>query len=94
VLAVWCLVMIGGCGSSAGEGRMWGTAAVSGSAQGGRCWGAPVERVRLVRSALPQLVKLPGQLASFEEVSIFPKVNGYVKDVWVDVGSHVKKGQC
>ncbi len=53
----------------------------------------PGGMIRLERSPLPQQVKLPGQLASFEEVSIFPKVNGYVKDVWVDVGSHVKKGQ-
>ena len=25
------------------------------------------------------MVKLPGQLAAYQEVSIFPKVNGYVK---------------
>jgi membrane fusion protein (multidrug efflux system) len=54
---------------------------------------APGGMIRLQHSPLPQQVKLPGQLASFEEVSIFPKVNGYVKDVWVDVGSHVRKGQ-
>jgi membrane fusion protein (multidrug efflux system) len=47
----------------------------------------------LRKGALPQLVKLPAQLVSFEEVSIFPKVNGYVKDVFVDVGSVVHKGQ-
>ena len=102
-LAVCCLVVIGGCsngrtepaGAQAMAGTAAGTAAVSGAAQAGNGSGmtAPVERVRLKRSALAQLVKLPGQLASFEEVSIFPKVNGYVKDVWVDVGSHVKKGQ-
>ena len=51
------------------------------------------ELIRLERSALPLMVKLPAQLASFEAVNIFPKVNGYVKDVFVDVGSHVKKGQ-
>ena len=39
------------------------------------------------------MIKLPGQLAAYQEVSIFPKVNGYVKDVKVDIGSHVKKGQ-
>jgi membrane fusion protein (multidrug efflux system) len=38
-------------------------------------------------------VKLPGQLAAYQEVSIFPKVNGYVKNVNVDIGSKVKKGQ-
>jgi RND family efflux transporter MFP subunit len=52
-----------------------------------------VEKVTLQRAALPQQVKLPAQLASFQEVSIFPKMNGYVREVFVDVGSHVKKGQ-
>ena len=42
---------------------------------------------------MSSVVKLPGQLAAYQEVSIFPKVNGYVKDVKVDIGSHVKKGQ-
>lgn len=37
-------------------------------------------------------LKLPGQLAAYQQVSIFPKINGYVKQVLVDIGSHVKKG--
>src|ERR1700760_812494 len=40
-----------------------------------------------------QSIKLPAQLAAYQEVSIFPKVNGYVKSVSVDIGSHVKTGQ-
>ena len=44
-------------------------------------------------SGLSGVIKLPGQLAAYQEVSIFPKVNGYVKDVKVDIGSPVKKGQ-
>jgi membrane fusion protein (multidrug efflux system) len=40
-----------------------------------------------------QSIKLPAQLAAYQEVSIFPKVNGYVKTVSVDIGSHVKAGQ-
>ena len=44
-------------------------------------------------SGLISVVKLPGQLAAFQEVSIFPKVNGYVKDVYVDIGSNVIRGQ-
>jgi membrane fusion protein, multidrug efflux system len=52
-----------------------------------------LETLTLEKGALPQQVKLPGQLAAFEEVSIFPKVNGYVKEVFVDVGSAVHKGQ-
>lgn len=38
------------------------------------------------------VIKLPAQLAAFQEVSIFPKVNGYVKTVFVDVGSRVSRG--
>ncbi|MFI5193462.1 MAG: efflux RND transporter periplasmic adaptor subunit [Chitinophagales bacterium] len=38
-------------------------------------------------------VKLPGQLAAYEEVSIYPKVTGYVKSVLVDIGSRVSTGQ-
>jgi RND family efflux transporter MFP subunit len=44
-------------------------------------------------SGLPTMVKLPGQLAAFEEVKIFPKVNGYVKYVYVDIGSKITRGQ-
>ena len=40
-----------------------------------------------------QVMKLPAQLAAYQEVSIFPKVNGYVKTVLVDIGSHVQAGQ-
>ena len=39
------------------------------------------------------MVKLPGQLLAYQEVSIYPKVNGYVKDVYVDIGSEVHHGQ-
>jgi len=38
-------------------------------------------------------IKLPSQLAAYQEVSIFPKVNGYVKNVLVDIGSKVSKGK-
>jgi membrane fusion protein (multidrug efflux system) len=40
-----------------------------------------------------QAIKLPAQLAAFLQVDIFPKVNGYVTAVLVDVGSHVRQGQ-
>jgi RND family efflux transporter MFP subunit len=43
--------------------------------------------------AVEQVYKLPAQLAAYQEVSIFPKVNGYVKNVLVDIGSHVGAGQ-
>jgi RND family efflux transporter MFP subunit len=45
------------------------------------------------KGGVPMVTKLPAQLAAYEQVSIFPKVNGYVKEVFVDIGSHVKQGQ-
>ena len=48
---------------------------------------------KVEKAPVHEQLKLPAQLAAFQEVSIFPKVNGYVKTVLVDIGSHVKKGQ-
>jgi multidrug efflux pump subunit AcrA (membrane-fusion protein) len=44
------------------------------------------------KGGVATIVKLPAQLAAFQEVSIFPKVNGYVQQVLVDIGSKVGKG--
>ena len=43
--------------------------------------------------ALSSTAKLPGQLVPFNEVNLFPKVNGFVKNLYVDRGAVVKKGQ-
>ena len=43
--------------------------------------------------ALSTSATLPGQLIPFNEVNLFPKVNGFVKQLFVDRGSIVKKGQ-
>jgi membrane fusion protein (multidrug efflux system) len=43
--------------------------------------------------ALSSSANLPGQLVPFNEVNLFPKVNGFVKQLFVDRGSVVKKGQ-
>lgn len=42
---------------------------------------------------LSSSLRLPAQLVAYNQVSIFPKVNGYVKNVLVDIGSQVTKGQ-
>ncbi len=44
------------------------------------------------KGGVATIIKLPAKLAAFEEVSIFPKMNGYVKSVAVDIGSKVSKG--
>jgi RND family efflux transporter MFP subunit len=51
------------------------------------------ELATVEKGSLSTTIKLPAQLAAYEEVNIFPKVNGYVKTVLVDIGSHVSQGQ-
>ncbi|ANH83666.1 hypothetical protein A8C56_03145 [Niabella ginsenosidivorans] len=46
----------------------------------------------VVTGGIATQLKLPAQLAAYQEVSIFPKVNGYVKSVLVDIGSQVRTG--
>ena len=43
--------------------------------------------------ALSSSASLPGQIVPFNEVNLFPKVNGFVKQLFVDRGSLVRKGQ-
>ena len=50
------------------------------------------EVATLVKGGVSSRLRLPAQLAAYQEVSIFPKVNGYVKTVFVDIGSKVTKG--
>lgn len=54
--------------------------------------GPVVETVRVSRSTLDIKIRLPGELRAYEEVSIFPKVSGFVKSIRVDRGSHVSAG--
>lgn len=44
------------------------------------------------QGGVASVMKLPAQLAAYQEVSIFPKVSGYVKQVLVDIGSKVNAG--
>ncbi|HEX3024993.1 MAG TPA: efflux RND transporter periplasmic adaptor subunit [Chitinophagaceae bacterium] len=44
------------------------------------------------KAGVATIIKLPAQLAAYQEVNIFPKVNGYVKNVLVDIGYKVKQG--
>jgi membrane fusion protein (multidrug efflux system) len=47
----------------------------------------------VTEKALSSSAKLPGQLIPFNEVNLFPKVNGFVKQLFVDRGSIVRKGE-
>jgi RND family efflux transporter MFP subunit len=47
----------------------------------------------ITEKALSSYARLPGQLNPFNEVNLFPKANGFVKQIFVDRGSQVTKGQ-
>ena len=48
---------------------------------------------KVVPKTLASSIKLPGEFIPFEQVMLYPKVTGFVKNVYVDRGDIVKKGQ-
>jgi RND family efflux transporter MFP subunit len=53
----------------------------------------PVEVARVVSKPVERQVRLPGEFEPFMAVAILAKVSGFVREVSVDRGSSVKKGQ-
>lgn len=47
----------------------------------------------LQTGSLDKAISLPGELLANEKVQVFGKVSGYIKKIFVDIGSPVKKGQ-
>ena len=54
---------------------------------------AGYETSAVIEKALSSNARMPGQLKPYNEVNIFPKVNGFVKSLYVDRGTIVRKGQ-
>ena len=52
-----------------------------------------VDVVKVLSQKLNITVHLPGELAPYEVVAIYPKVTGFVKWIGVDRGSHVRAGE-
>src|SRR4030088_3471259 len=52
-----------------------------------------VELVRPRRVTVAQRLQTNATLEAFEEADLFAKVSGYLSDVRVDIGDHVKAGQ-
>ncbi|NDV15734.1 efflux RND transporter periplasmic adaptor subunit [Muricauda sp. TY007] len=52
-----------------------------------------MEVIKVQNRPIQQTLKLPGELHPFESANIFAKVKGYVKEVRVDIGDKVDKGQ-
>lgn len=51
------------------------------------------ELATVVHEPLSSIIQLPAVLEAYQRVSIYPRVNGFVKSVTVDRGSVVRKGQ-
>jgi RND family efflux transporter MFP subunit len=52
-----------------------------------------IELVRPGRAAMAQQLQTNATLEAFEATDLFAKISGYVSDVRVDIGDHVKAGQ-
>ncbi|WP_461092112.1 efflux RND transporter periplasmic adaptor subunit [Spirosoma gilvum] len=51
------------------------------------------EAIRVTASRPTSELNLPGELESYYETDIYPRVSSYVKALYVDIGDQVKKGQ-
>jgi membrane fusion protein, multidrug efflux system len=52
----------------------------------------PLPAIVIQPSIVKKEIVLPGEIIPFEKVKIFPKVNGFIQKLSVDIGSEVKKG--
>jgi membrane fusion protein (multidrug efflux system) len=52
-----------------------------------------VQTFSLTKGQLTTHMTIPGELRPFQSVDLYAKVNSFVKKLWVDVGSVVKKNQ-
>jgi RND family efflux transporter MFP subunit len=54
---------------------------------------ATVGVARVVKKSLGRQITLSSELVPFQEIDVYAKESGYVKNLYVDYGSHVKEGQ-
>ena len=53
----------------------------------------PLETISLKKGMLSTKLEIPGELTPYQQVDLYAKESSFVKKVYVDVGSEVKKGQ-
>src|SRR6267154_3083122 len=87
------LVVVGGV-AAAGIVADWHLAASPSPVHSTKADSPPrVELVRPRRATVAQRLQTNATLEAFEETDLFAKVSGYLSDVRVDIGDHVKAGQ-
>jgi RND family efflux transporter MFP subunit len=52
-----------------------------------------IETVAVIAKPLDTTTQLEGELAPYERVAVFARANGFVSQIMVDRGTHVKQGQ-
>jgi membrane fusion protein, multidrug efflux system len=66
----------------------------SNSSKGAQAQAPPkVAVVKVIAQKLSTTDKLPAELTAYQQVAIYPRVNGFVEDIPVDRGSIVHRGQ-
>ena len=53
----------------------------------------PMEIITATKEKLSTELRIPAELAGFQQVDIYAKVSSFVKELKVDIGTQVKKGQ-
>ena len=53
----------------------------------------PAAVARVERRTIANTLKISGEFKPFQDVDVHAKVAGYIKAIYVDVGTHVKQGQ-
>src|SRR5258705_2071170 len=92
-MGIKVLVVVVGVGA-AGVAADWHLAASPSPVNSTKADSPPrVEVVRPRRAAVAQRLHTNATLEAFEEADLFAKVSGYLSDVRVDIGDHVKAGQ-
>lgn len=79
---IWVLAALEGCGYSKGE-KPPARPVVSNH----------VETFFLQKGKITSELQMPGELIAYRQVDVYAKVNSFVKDLKVDIGSQVKAGQ-
>lgn len=54
----------------------------------------PAAVARVERRTISNTLKISGEFKPFQDVDVHAKVAGYIKAIYVDVGTHVKQGQA
>jgi len=81
-LLVALVIAVGGCSSDSARSNPSSPPAIP-----------HVEVVSVVSRNLSILDRLPAELAAWQQVAIYPKVQGFIEEIPVDRGSIVRKGQ-